>query len=68
MRRQLLGKLGHDEVQQPLPTSALPAPIPAPVQQHLADQESLVSTTTTSASTTSDAQINFGKIIIADAY
>jgi hypothetical protein len=27
----------------------------------------MVSTTTTSASTTSDAQINFGKIIIADA-
>jgi hypothetical protein len=51
-RRELLMKLGHDEVQQPLPTSALPAPIPAPAEQHLADQEiqSMVSTSTTSTS------------------
>jgi hypothetical protein len=68
MRRELLEKLGHDvEVPQPLPTSPLPAPIPAPVQQHLADQESMVSPTATSASTTSDAQKINSKIIIADA-
>jgi hypothetical protein len=66
MRRELLNKLGHEEVQQSLPTSALPAPPPAPVDQPPAAEKSMVSSTTTSASCTPDAQIN-SKIIIVDA-
>jgi hypothetical protein len=57
-RRELLKKLGHDEV-QPIGTSDLqPAP---PAVQHPAE-ESTVSTTCTSASASSDSQIKCSSI------